>query len=442
MNTMFALVDANNMYVSCERVFQPRLHNRPVVVLSSNDGVCIARSNEAKALGVHMAQPWFQVRHLVKSAGLIAISANFELYNDLSQRMMAIAARYAPDLQVYSIDECFLSFAGIRDDLADTARNLRAAVLRETGLPTSIGIAPTMTLAKLANHVAKTAERKPGLYPQALAQVCDLGAMDALQREPLFAATETEEVWGIGRKTSEQLQQMGIRTVFDLVRTEPRSLGQRFSVAVEKVVRELRGQACRSLDDAPEDRQQILVSRSFAGSVTDMGAIIAAVSEFVSRAAERLRLQGSVAGSLTVFFATSPYRRQAQHQVNVTLPLGQPTGDTALLVGAAVKTVRKHFRDGFGYARAGVILTNLSPQSAQQVQLDLGVGRSERPELMRTIDDLNRRFGRNAVQIGSTSLARSHGTREQWESRQALRSPRFTTRWQEMPVVRTSVQDA
>ena len=172
---MFALVDANNMYVSCERVFQPRLCGRPVVVLSSNDGACIARSNEAKDLGVKMAQPWFQVRHLERSAGLLAVSANFELYGDMSSRMMAVVARFAPRQEVYSIDESFLDFDGVRGDLVGIGRDLRATVLMETGLPTSVGFGPTKTLAKLANHIAKTADRKPGSYPGHLAQVCNLG---------------------------------------------------------------------------------------------------------------------------------------------------------------------------------------------------------------------------------------------------------------------------
>src|SRR5450631_3376367 len=210
---MFALVDANNMYVSCERVFQPRLIGRPVVVLSSNDGACIARSNEAKALGVQMAQPWFQVKHLVRSAGLIAVSANFELYNDLSSRMMAITARFAPEQMIYSIDESFLSFGGVGGDLVAIGKELRSAVLRETGLPTSVGFGPTMTLAKLANHVAKTADRKPGSYPGHLAQVCNLVPMGPAEREPIFAATDVGNVWGIGRKINARLNEGGVRTV-------------------------------------------------------------------------------------------------------------------------------------------------------------------------------------------------------------------------------------
>src|SRR3954468_4887671 len=187
---MFALVDVNNMYVSCERVFRPALNGKPVVVLSSNDGACIARSNEAKDLGVKMAEPWFKVRHLEKSAGLIAVSANHELYSDMSARMMDIEARYAPRQEVYSVDESFLDFEGVRDDLVATGRAMRAAILKETGLPTSVGFGAPKTLAKLANHIGKTADRKPGSYPAHLAQVCDFAGLGQDELDALFAATE------------------------------------------------------------------------------------------------------------------------------------------------------------------------------------------------------------------------------------------------------------
>ena len=222
---MFALVDVNNMYVSCERVFRPALNGKPVVVLSNNDGACIARSNEAKDLGVRMAQPWFEVRHLQRTAGLVALSANFELYGDMSSRMMSIAARYAPRQEIYSIDECFLDFDGVPGDLAAIGRELRRQVLAWTGLPTSVGFGATKTLAKLANHVAKTAERKPGSYPGELAQVCNFAELSADELAAVMRATEVGEVWGIGRKTSARLNEGGIRTVLDLVCADAAALG-------------------------------------------------------------------------------------------------------------------------------------------------------------------------------------------------------------------------
>lgn len=246
---MFALVDVNNMYCSVERVFNPRLDGQPLVVLSSNDGACIARSNEAKELGVQMAQPWFQVRQLQKSHGLVALSANFELYSDMSARMMAIASRYSPNVVPYSIDEAFIDFSGIPGDLTAASRHLRATVLQELGLPTSVGLAPTKTLAKLANHIAKTCDRKPGHYPpdlsRRLAQVCNTAELSAAELETLMAATDVGDVWGVGRKIAVRLNAGGVRSVLDLVRTDAATLRRQFSVVFEKTVLELRGTPAR-----------------------------------------------------------------------------------------------------------------------------------------------------------------------------------------------------
>ncbi|MFY9511121.1 MAG: Y-family DNA polymerase, partial [Rubrivivax sp.] len=306
---MFALVDVNNMYVSCERVFRPALNGRPVVVLSNNDGACIARSNEAKDLGVRMAQPWFEVRHLERAAGLVALSANFELYGDMSSRMMSLAARYAPRQEIYSIDECFLDFDGVPGDLLATGRALRSQVLQWTGLPTSVGFGATKTLAKLANHVAKTAERKPGSYAAELAQVCNFDTLSRPALEAVMAATDVGEVWGIGRKTRTRLHEGGIRSVRDLVQADVVALRRQFSVVVEKTVLELRGTACLAVDDAPDANQQLMCSRSFGTPVQELPTLIEVVSQFCSQVARKLREQGSVAGAVHVFITTSPYRR-------------------------------------------------------------------------------------------------------------------------------------
>jgi DNA polymerase V len=436
------------MYCSVERVFAPQLVGKPLVVLSSNDGACVARSEEAKALGVQMAQPWFQVRHLERSAGLIAVSANFELYADMSSRMMAIEARFAPRQQIYSIDESFLDFEGVRGDLVAIGRDLRAAVWQEVGLPTCVGIGPTKTLAKLANHIAKSAERKPGSYPAHLAQVCHVGTMGREELERHFAATEVGEVWGIGRKIGAKLREGGIQTVLDLVRADVMTLRRQFSVVLEKTVLELRGTPCMSIDDAPAPRQQILVSRSFGKAVTTLDGIIEAVSEFASRAAEKLRSQQSVASAIHVFFSTSPFRQnERQHQASVTMPLVRPTADTRVLVAAAAATVRQQYRVGFNYAKAGVMLVDLQQaDEASQGELDLfgsaeidavapAAGR-DRARLMDAMDVLNRRFGRDAVRIGSATVASSQQETRAWAIKQERRSPRWTTRWDEIPVVR------
>ena len=442
---MYALIDGNNFYVSCERVFAPRLVSKPVVVLSSNDGACIARSNEAKDLGVKMAQPWFQVRHLEKTAGLIAVSANHELYGDMSARMMAVEARYAPRQEIYSIDESFLDFEGVRDDLVATGRHMRAAILKETGIPTSVGFGATKTLAKLANNIAKTADREPGSYPAHLSQVCDFGRLSQGELDALFAATDVRAIWGVGRKTTEKLKAGGVHTVLDLLRADVATLRRQFSVVLEKTMRELHGTSCMELDDAPPMRQQILVSRSFGKPIVEVDGILEAVSEFASRGAERLRQQGSVAGAIGVYFMTSPFRtNDRQHSVNVTIPLRRPTGDTATLMRAAEVAVRSQFRTGFRYAKAGAILTDIQSTGREQGELDLFAAGDEpvspvadpRAKLMTAMDALNHRFGRDSVRLGSTAVATNGAEIAVWATKQERRSPRYTTRWEEMPVVR------
>jgi DNA polymerase V len=445
---MLALVDANNMYVACHRVFEPRLAARPVVVLSSNDGACIARSEEAKRLGVQMAQPWFQVRHLERSAGLVAVSANFELYADMSSRMMAIEARYAPSQEIYSIDESFLDLTGVRADMVSLGRDLRETVLQEVGLHTCVGIGPTKTLAKLANHIAKSAERKPGSYPARLAQVCNLGAMGRQELEQHFAATQVGEVWGIGKKIGAKLNAGGIHTVLEFVRADAASIRKQLSVVVEKTLLELRGTPCMSVDDAPAANKQILVSRSFGKAVTTSDGIVEAVSEFATRAAERLRHQGSVANATNVFFSTSPFRNHdRQHEASVTIPLVRPSDDTRLLVASVVAAARRLYRPGFNYAKAGVMLVDLRPAGVMQQgelafsaplpggQPGLDDGRA-RTMLMGALDELNRRFGRDSVRIGSATLASSGSDTRSWSCRKDRQTPRYTTRWDEMPVVR------
>lgn len=437
---MFALVDVNNMYVSCERVFRPSLVGRPVVVLSNNDGACIARSNEAKDLGIEMAQPWFQVRHLERSAGLIALSANFELYGDMSSRMMTLAAQYAPRQEIYSIDECFLDFEGVAGDLVAIGHDLRATVLQWTGLPTSVGFGPTKTLAKLANHVAKTADREPGSYPAALAQVCHFGQMSRLELDEVMRATTVGSVWGVGRKIGARLNEAGIRTVLDLVRADVASLRRQFSVVLEKTVLELRGTSCLAVDDAPSPNQQIMCSRSFGASVTDLSSLTEVVSQFTSRVAEKVRHQQSVAGAVHVFITTSPFRKNdQQHSPSVTMPLVRPTADTRALIGAAVCALEGMYRPGFNYVKAGVMLVDLRPQGQDQGELDLFTGageqeaaasRQDRSRLMGALDALNRRFGRGAVGVASAVHQSAHTSHI---ARQERRSPRYTTRLGEVP---------
>jgi DNA polymerase V len=439
---MFALVDVNNMYVSCERVFRPALNGRPVVVLSNNDGACIARSNEAKDLGIRMAQPWFEVRHLERSAGLVALSANFELYGDMSSRMMTLAAEVAPRQEIYSIDECFLDFDGVPGDRLAMGRDLRRKVLQWVGLPTSVGFARTKTLAKLANHVAKTADRKPGSYAAHLAQVCDFEALCAAELREVMQATEVGAVWGIGRKTAPRLNDAGIRSVFDLMNADVATLRKQFSVVLEKTILELRGTPCLGVTDAPAANQQIMCSRSFGEPVTSLATLREVVSQFTTRVAEKLRDQASLAGAVHVFIRTSPFRRHdRQHDPHVTLPLVRPSADTRTLVAAALRALDGMYRPGFNYVKAGVMLVDLQPHGVEQRELDLFAAPVEAAAaaprnaggLMTAIDALNQRFGRDAVKLASASRPPGRSTHA---SRQERRSPRYTTRLDEIVTAR------
>jgi DNA polymerase V len=310
---MFALIDGNNFYVSCERAFNPKLAGRPVVVLSNNDGCVISRSNEAKLLGVRMAQPWFECRSLVQHHGLMGLSANFALYGDMSARLMTLAAQFAPRQEVYSIDECFLHFEGIKAaELKALCQQLRTHVLRCTGIPTCIGLGPTQTLAKLANHIAKTAERQADPYPAQYAhhhaQVCDLGTLSAAERAQLLQTTEVGDVWGIGRKLAPKLQALGVHTADDLRLANPKIIRKLFGVTLERTVLELQGTPCLDLQEMAPDKQQIACTRSFGQPVLLESDLSQALSTFASRTAQKLRQQNQVAAAVMIYIRTSPFR--------------------------------------------------------------------------------------------------------------------------------------
>ena len=431
---MFALVDGNNFYVSCERVFRPSLQGRPVIVLSNNDGCAIARSNEAKALGVKMGAPWFQIRHLEETDGLVALSANFTLYGDMSTRMMGLAAGLGPTQEIYSIDESFIGLDGVRGDLTDRAWRIRARILQWLGIPCGIGIAQTKTLAKLANFISKTAERKPGSYPEHLAQVCNLAALSAGELESIFAATEVGEVWGVGRRIAAQLQESGVRTVLDLARLDPATVRSRWSVVLERTVRELQGMQCVQMDEVPARKKEIACTRSFGHPVTDLQPLIEAVSEFVGRAAEKLRNQGSVANQVLVFAHTSPHRPGPRFNRSIVIPLRRPTADTALLASAASTGIRQIYQTGYLLIKAGVMLLDLAPDTRVQGELNLEADEGpDRTRLMLAIDTLNGRYGRGTVHVASSGI---DDYRREWGMRQERRTPNYTTDWDQVPVAR------
>ena len=432
--SLYALVDGNNFYVSCERVFRPSLNGQPVIVLSNNDGCAIARSNEAKALGIAMGAPWFKIKQLQESHGLVALSANFCLYGDLSDRMMSLVAGLGHRQEIYSIDESFVDMSGVRGDLIKRCRTIRERVLRWVGIPCCIGLGPTKTLAKLANHIAKTAERKPGSYPAEMAQVCNLASLNRDAFESVLANTAVDEVWGVGKRISFQLKQAGIETVLQLSRMDLATVRTRWSVVLERTVRELQGQPCVDLEDVVPDKQEIACTRSFGRPVTDFADLKEAVSEFASRAAEKLRRQHGLASLVHVFVRTSPFRPDPQYSGYIVVPLRRATADSTRIAEAALAGLAQIFKPGFLYAKAGVMLFELQPDSVQQDELDLETEQDkDLGGLMGTLDQINRRYGRGTVLLASSGL---EGDRRRWAMKQERRTPQYTTRWEDMPVIR------
>ncbi|MDO9404895.1 MAG: Y-family DNA polymerase [Polaromonas sp.] len=435
---MYALVDGNNFYVSCERAFRPALKTRPVVVLSNNDGCAISRSNEAKALGIKMGAPWFSCRELAEEHGVVALSANFSLYGDMSNRMMGIAAGLGPGQEIYSIDESFVDMTGIRGDLVKRGQEMRLRILQWTGIPTGIGIGPTKTLAKLANFVAKSADRKPGSFPADLARVCNLAALPTSDFDAVLAATNVDEVWGIGRRIAAQLNAEGITNVHQLVQIDPATVRRRWSVVLERTVRELQGQQCIALEDQPPAKKEIAYTRSFGEPIEDLHNLIQAVTEFASGAAAKLRAQAGLAGKIYVFVHTSPFRKNdRQYSNGITVPLRRPTSDSGLLVTAAVLGLRTIYREGFRFVKAGVMLVDLQGADghsrSQQVELDLDQAPEGRATLMNAVDTLNDRFGRGTVLLASAGL---EGKDRMWTMRQSLLTPQYTTRWNDIPTAK------
>ncbi len=412
---MFALVDGNNFYASCERVFQPALRHRPVVVLSNNDGCCIARSNEAKALGVRMAQPIHEVPPNIRKQ-LMVRSANFTLYGDMSARVVAILRDAAPRVEVYSVDESFLDLTGVRHREA-FAHELRERVHRWTGIPNCIGIGPSKTLAKLANKLAK---RGAGV----------LDVSDADVRAKALADFPVADLWGVGPRYAARLTERGISTAAQLRDASFDDILAGFGVTLARTVRELQGQSCIALQEVEPDRQQIMVSRSFGQRVEDHTSIAQALATFATRAAEKMRGRGLVAAAMGVFASTDTFRPELrQHHPHKMVNLLRPTSDTRLLLTTLREVLDRRFlRDGCGYKKAGIWLTDLARPHDLQGDLfaPATVGNDK---LMATVDAINRRYGRGVAGFGASGWRKT----PEWGMRQQSLSPRFTTCVAELP---------
>ncbi len=422
----FALVDVNNFYVSCERVFRPGLTNTPLVVLSNNDGCAVARSNEVKALGVKMGTPWFKLKGLAKQHGIQAFSSNYVLYGDMSNRVATILREFSPDIEVYSIDESFLrieTVAHLYGGAVSMGQQIRARVLQWTGLPVCVGVGPTKTLAKFANHLAK----KNAVF----GGVCDLHAIPRPERLQWMNGVDVAEVWGVGRRTAARLETMGIRTVLDLRNTSPKEVRSQFGVVMERTCSELRGISCLTLEDMAPARQQIMSSRSFGVPVESIEELQEAVACYTTRAAGKLRQQQSFSAAVHVFLQTNRFKDdEPQYHPAITVPLIEATDDTLVLISAAASGLRNIFRAGFHYKKVGVMLTLLSSKTARQGTLfDDPAAREKSARLMAVMDAVNQEFGRDTLHSAAEGVAK------RWAMRAGMRSPRYTTQWDELPVV-------
>lgn len=423
MTRSIALVDCNNFYVSCERVFNPKLEGKPIVVLSNNDGCAVARSNEVKALGVKMGQPWFQLKDLARQHGIIAFSSNYGLYADMSNRVMSILADFSPDQEVYSIDECFLDITGFQSrDLTQYGQQIRSRIKQWTGLPVCVGVGASKTLAKLANHIAKKNVQFNG--------VCDLNAMSAQEQNEWLGQIEVGEVWGIGRRLAPKLEDIGIATVLDLKRADTATLRSQFSLVMEKIIRELNGVVCVELEDMGAPKKQIISSRSFGIPVTELESLEQSITLYVSRAAEKLRRQQSYAGSIHIYIRTSPFNEVEPHYSNgMTIPLPEQTDDSMQLTRVALWGLRKIYRGGYRYQKAGVMLSEIVSKEGRQIDLFQLSARSSRSgRLMTVLDQINGLMGKQSLKLAS------EGFRQPWKMKQGNKSPAYTTRWDELPV--------
>lgn len=418
----FALVDCNSFYASCEKLFRPDLKHKPVVVLSNNDGCIVARSAEAKALGLKMATPRFKVDKLLKQHDVAVFSSNYALYGDISERVMTTLEGLAPNVEVYSIDEAFLDLDGLAfvDSLTEYGQQIRDKVQRDTGIAVGVGIAPTKTLAKLANHAAKQ-------YP-ATGGVVDLTNPERQQK--LMAITDVGDVWGVGRKIKARLNQIGITSALDLAHADLQMIRQRFNVVLEQTVRELNGESCLALETMAPTKKQIVCSRSFGQRVHDKASMKSAISSYAARAAEKLRGENQHCRHLSVFIRTSPFaKNQPQYANSRSMQLPSATNDSRVLNQYSQRLLDMIWADGYAYAKAGVMLADFGPSHVGQGDIFFDADEAKRQRLMETVDRINQRTG-GKLKLGSEQQQTG------WQMARKHLSPAYTTNWAQLPTVR------
>jgi len=416
MKEIFALIDCNNFYASCERVFNPRLEGRAVVVLSNNDGCVVARSNEAKALGIGMGMPAFKVKGIIQRNGVEVFSSNYALYADMSHRVMQTLSTFTPEMEIYSIDEAFLNLAGCGDNLTDYGRKIQATVKKWTGMPVSIGIAPTKTLAKIANRIAKGTPQADGVF-----YLKELSAIDNLLNKIAVV-----DVWGVGHRNARKLKRAGIDTALSLKDADIGWIRSKFGVMGVRTVYELRGTCCYHLEENPQPKKSIVVSRSFGKAVESIDELQEAIATYAVRAGEKLRREKLVANVMTVFVRTSYFDKQKRYFNSETIKLPSPTSYTPELISYAIKAVEQLYRKGCSFKKAGVLLSGLELQNKMQLTLFDEIDRGKSQRLMQTVDTIKAKLPEANLRWAAEGLV------QPWRTHFKRRSHRYTTRWDEL----------
>ena len=420
MSILFALVDCNNFYVSCERVFNPYLINKPVVVLSNNDGCIIARSNEAKALNIPMGAPFHIYRDFINAHRIKVYSSNYPLYGDMSNRVMTSLFEFNPNLEVYSIDEAFLKFnQTTRTDIGDDILKIKENILQWTGIPVSIGLGPTKTLAKIANTLAKK-NNHYGIF--------DLSS--EVKQEEVLKDINIENIWGISKRWGSKLRMIGIGNALQLRDSSPRRIRQYLGVVVERIVYELQGVACLDINEILP-KKNIMCSRSFGNVVSDKSSIKQFIAEYTIRACEKMRGQSTRAQSIYIFLQKNKFKKGKQYNKGIVIGLNTPCSDTAQIIKLSTTAIDMIYRSGYLYQKAGIMLLDLIPENVNQYDFFENTNYTSSDKRMKVMDSLNKKFGTGTIANGSLRLKNN----EKWISKRYYLSPRYTTQWDELPHV-------
>ncbi|MFK0007763.1 Y-family DNA polymerase [Paenarthrobacter sp. NPDC090520] len=419
-----AHVDVNCFYASAERAFNPALEGRPVIVLSNNDGCAVTRSPEAKRLGIGLGDPWFKLKPRAKEWGLVALSSNYELYGDISSRVMELLGRYSAWLEVYSLDEAFLGVKGDPDHLLLLGREMKAACRRNVGVPVCVGIAPTKTLAKLANKWAKNNPAFNG--------VCRWDSVPAEQRAALMSRLSVIEIWGVATRLTKRLNAIGIFTISDLARADPVAIRDKFSIVMMRTVLELQGTPCIPMEEERIGRDQLIFSRSFSTPITTAAGLRQVMSVYAQMASARLAKHTLQAKVLTAFAATSHFNPTEKSFPTTCVVLPAPTADPVLLTKAA-HALLPHLHDGVKYVRAGIMVTDLRP-TGNQKPLEIFENPHEERGIGTLLEDVTKRYGRGSIGLGHAGIRGG----PDWTMKRDMLSPRYTTHWDELPLVKAA----